>query len=280
VTLRFVKMHGCGNDYVYVDGFAETLPADPSALAVRISDHHTGVGSDGLILVRPCEDADAEMIMFNADGSPSDTCGNGLRCVGKLLHDRGYVRGGRARVRTGAGVRDLELVVERGVVTRVRAHMGKPALAPRDVPVLVEGDRVIDHPLRVGGRELRMTCVSMGNPHCVVPVDDVARFPVTEIGPLLEHHPLFPRRTNVEFVEEIGPNSVKQRTWERGSGETLACGSGACAVGVAQRLRGRSTGTLDVRLTGGALEIDVDGSGEVHLTGEAVHVFDGTWPQA
>ncbi|MBI3848286.1 MAG: diaminopimelate epimerase [Planctomycetes bacterium] len=275
--MRFVKMHGCGNDYVYVDGFEETPPTDPSSLSKRISDRHTGVGSDGLILVLPSEEADAEMVMFNADGTPGEMCGNGLRCIGKLLFDRGHVRNERIRVKTAAGVRELQLFVDAGRVARVRVNMGKPILAPAQIPTLLEGDRIVDQPLVVNGRELRVTCVSMGNPHCVVAVDDVARFPVAEVGAAIERHDVFPRRTNVEFIAELGPHAVRQRTWERGSGETLACGSGACAVGVAQRLRGRSTGTLRVELRGGVLEVDVDDGGAVFLTGPAEHVFEGVW---
>ena len=275
--MRFVKMHGCGNDYVYVDGFEETPPSDPSSLSKRISDRHTGVGSDGLILVLPCEEADAEMVMFNADGTPGEMCGNGLRCIGKLLFDRGHVRNERIRVKTAAGVRDLRLFIDAGRVVRVRVNMGKAILEPAQIPTLLEGDRIVDRPLVVNGRELHVTCVSMGNPHCVVVVDDVARFPVAEVGALLERHAAFPRRTNVEFVAEIGLHVVRQRTWERGSGETLACGSGACAVGVAQRLRGRSIGTLRVELLGGVLEVDVEDGGDVFLTGPAEHAFEGVW---
>jgi diaminopimelate epimerase len=275
--MRFVKMHGCGNDYVYVDGFDETPPKDPAALAVRISDRHTGVGSDGLILVLPCEEADAEMRMFNRDGSIGEMCGNGLRCVGKLLHDRGHVRRERLRVKTGAGIKELDLFIERGEVVRVRIHMGRAITRPAEIPVCLPGERIVDHPLEVCGRTFAITCVSMGNPHCVVPVSDVARFPVAEIGAAIENHPAFPHRTNVEFVEPIARDAVRQRTFERGSGETLACGSGACAVAVAERLRGRSAGTLHVELLGGVLDVDVAPSLDVCLTGAAEHVFDGVW---
>ncbi len=279
--MRFLKMHGCGNDYVYVDGFEQELPSDPSALSIHISDRHRGVGSDGLILVVPSADpgVDAEMLMFNADGSRGEMCGNGLLCVGKLLYDHGHVRRDRLNVKTGAGVRELSLRLEGGRVSHVRAGMGMPILAPAEIPVALEGERIVDRPLRAAGRDWLVTCVSMGNPHCVVPVVDLDAFPVGEVGAAIQSHPAFPRRTNVEFVEEIGPGVVRQRTFERGSGETLACGTGACAVGVAEQLRGRAAGLLRVELKGGTLEVEVAPSGQVFLTGPAVHVFSGDWPE-
>src|SRR5438270_11224635 len=237
--MRFTKMHGLGNDYVYVDCFRQPPPRDPAALSRAVSDRHFGVGSDGLILIAPSERADVRMRMFNADGSESEMCGNGVRCVAKYIHDHGLAKKDRVTVETGRGVLTLDLEVDGGKVRRVRVDMGPPILRAAEIPTTLPGDPPIDVPLAVSGRELRVTAVSMGNPHAVAYVDDVGRFPVEALGSALEHHPAFPRRVNAHFVQVLGPGEVRMRTWERGSGITLACGTGACAVCVAGVLAGR-----------------------------------------
>ncbi len=231
--MRFTKMHGIGNDYVYVSTFDQKAPADPSRMAVAVSDRHTGIGGDGLILIGPSERADARMRMFNADGSESEMCGNGVRCVAKYIHDHGIARKDRVTVETGRGILTLDLEVVGGKARRVRVDMGAPILQASDIPTTLPGDPPTDIPLTVEGRTLAVTAVSMGNPHAVAYVDDVARFPVEALGPVLEHHSAFPRRVNAHFVEVLGPEEVRMRTWERGSGITLACGTGAL-----RRLRG------------------------------------------
>jgi diaminopimelate epimerase len=277
--MRFTKMHGIGNDYVYVSTFDEKAPADPARLAVAVSDRHTGVGGDGLILIGPSERADARMRMFNADGSESEMCGNGVRCVAKYIHDHGIARKGRVTVETGRGILTLDLEVEGGKARRVRVDMGAPILQASDIPTTLPGDPPINVPLTVEGRTLAVTAVSMGNPHAVAYVEDVAQFPVEALGPVLEHHPAFPRRVNAHFVEVLGPGEVRMRTWERGSGITLACGTGACAVCVAGVLTGRTGRTLLAHLPGGDLELEWAGEGQsVFMTGPAAEVFSGEWP--
>lgn len=279
MPLRFTKMHGIGNDYVYVDLFAERLDADPSALAVAISDRHCGVGSDGLILIGPSERADARMRMFNADGSEGEMCGNGVRCVAKYIHDHGIAPRDRVTIETGRGVLTLEIEAEGGTARRVRVDMGTPILASAAIPTTLPGDPPRDVPVEVAGRELRLTCVSMGNPHAVAYVDDVAAFPVEAVGPLLERHPAFPNRVNAHFVQVIGPGEVRMRTWERGSGITLACGTGACGVCVAGVLTGRTERTILAHLPGGDLELEWPADdASVFMTGPAVEVFTGEWP--
>jgi diaminopimelate epimerase len=276
--MRFTKMHGIGNDYVYVDGFAEKI-TDPHTLALKISDRHFGVGGDGLILILPSDKADVRMRMFNADGSESEMCGNGVRCVAKYIHDHGIARKGRVTVETGRGVLTLDLEVEADVVARVRVNMGAPILEAAEIPTTLPGQPPIDVPLTVEGQILRITAVSMGNPHAVVYVEDVQRFPVEAVGAALERHPSFPRRVNVHFVEVITPDEVKMRTWERGSGITLACGTGACAVAVAGGLTGRTRERVLAHLPGGDLSLDWDGVGApVFMTGAATEVFSGEWP--
>jgi diaminopimelate epimerase len=277
--MRFTKMHGIGNDYVYVSTFDQKAPVDPARLAVAVSDRHTGVGGDGLILIGPSERADARMRMFNADGSESEMCGNGVRCVAKYIHDHGIARKDRVTVETGRGVLTLDLEVEGGKARRVRVDMGAPILRAADIPTTLPGDPPINVPLTVEGRTLAVTAVSMGNPHAVAYVEDVAGFPVEALGPVLEHHPAFPRRVNAHFVEVLGPGEVRMRTWERGSGITLACGTGACAVCVAGVLTGRTGRTLLAHLPGGDLELEWDGEGRsVFMTGPAAEVFSGDWP--
>jgi len=276
--MKFTKMHGAGNDYVYVDGFRETV-ADPAALAREISDRHFGVGGDGLILILPSNRADVRMRIFNADGSEAEMCGNGLRCVAKYAFDHGLVERTAITVETGAGLLPLEMFTNAaGRVDRVRVNMGRPRLSRAELPMTGPADeRVVELPLEILDREFRITCVSMGNPHCVIYVDDVAGFPVERYGPVIEHHPLFPRRTNVEFVQVLGPGEVRQRTWERGAGETLACGTGSAAVTVAGLLTGRTGHTLLNHLAGGDLEMAWDGEGEVFMTGPALEVFSGEY---
>ena len=272
-------MHGIGNDYVYVSTFDQEPPADPSALAVAVSDRHFGVGSDGLILIEPSERADARMRMFNADGSESEMCGNGVRCVAKYIHDHGIARKGRVTIETGRGVLTLDLEVEDDVVRRVRVDMGTPILEAAEIPTTLPGDPPIEVPLRVEGHDLKLTAVSMGNPHVVAFVDDVDHFPVEQVGAALERHPSFPRRVNVHFVQVLSGDEVRMRTWERGSGITLACGTGACAVAVAGTLTSRTRQRVLAHLPGGDLTLDWDGPGApIFMTGEAAEVFSGEWP--
>jgi diaminopimelate epimerase len=278
MTLKFTKMHGIGNDYVYVSTFDQKPPADPAALAAAVSDRHFGIGSDGLILIGPSERADARMRMFNADGSESEMCGNGVRCVAKYLHDHGLARKERVTVETGRGVLTLDLEVEGGKARRVRVDMGAPILRGSDIPTALPGDPPVDIPLSIAGHDLRVTAVSMGNPHAVAYVEDVASFPVESVGPALEHHPAFPRRVNAHFVQVLGPAEVRMRTWERGSGITLACGTGACAVCVAGALTGRTDRRLLAHLPGGDLELEwPDDHAPVFMTGPATEVFSGVW---
>jgi diaminopimelate epimerase len=275
--MRFIKMHGIGNDYVYVDCFREAVK-EPEKLAVRISDRHFGVGGDGLILIMPSEKADARMRMFNADGSEAQMCGNGIRCLAKYVFEAGISRQPEITVETLAGVLRLHLFAADGTVDKVKVNMGVPRLRRQDIPMLGEGERVLGEKLTAGDGEFAVTCVSMGNPHCVIYVDDVEKFPVTHYGPLLEHHPQFPQRTNVEWIEWISRREIRQRTWERGSGETLACGTGACAAAVASVLNGKTDRAVTVHLLGGDLEIEWADDEHVYMTGPAVEVFRGDWP--
>ena len=279
--MRFTKMHGAGNDYVYVDARGEER--DWAALSVAMSDRHLGVGSDGLILALPSDKADLRMRMFNADGSEGEMCGNGIRCLVRFAFDNGIVASEKSpvRVETMAGVLDVTPLGDNGDgMTAARVLMGAPRLVPAEIPVALEGmDVVIDQPLEVAGREFRMTCVSMGNPHAVVfldePVDD---FPLTEIGPQVEHHPLFPARVNFEIVNVLdGGKVLKTRVWERGSGITMACGTGACAVQVAARLNGLTGDRATIALPGGDLTVEWPGEGEVVMEGPVATVFDGEW---
>ncbi len=286
--MRFTKMHGLGNDYVYVSTFTEAPPADPAALSVRVSDRHFGIGSDGLILITPSVVADARMRMFNADGSESEMCGNGLRCVAKYVHDHGIAVKPRLTLETGRGVLTVDLEVRNGKAERVRVNMGAPILAAARVPTTLPGDPVVDVPLiemppnlPVGwaaacGLDPRMTCVSMGNPHVVIYCGDVAEVPLDLVGPVLENAAVFPNRINVHFVQVHSPGEATVRTWERGSGVTLACGTGACAV--AGVLTGRTGRTLLAHLPGGDLELEwSEDAGPVFMTGPATEVFSGVW---
>ncbi len=277
--MQFTKMHGAGNDYVYLDCFAQPAPRDPAALARRIADRHFGVGGDGLILILPSETADARMRMFNADGSEAEMCGNGIRCAAKYVHDHGIAPRRSLRIETAAGVLDLELSVEGGHAARVRVDMGEPVLEAARIPTTLPGDPVVDAELNVAGRVLRLTCVSMGNPHCVTYVDRLSDEWVLGLGPELERDPHFPQRVNAEFVEVLSPREVRVRVWERGSGETLACGTGASAVCVAGVLCGRTGRELLTHLPGGDLELRWGEDNHVYMTGPAVEVFSGEWPE-
>lgn len=276
--MRFTKMHGAGNDYVYVDCFAQPVPEDAPDLARRIADRHFGVGGDGLILIRPSDVADARMQMFNADGSEAEMCGNGVRCVAKYVYDHGISRKNQLRIETGAGVLTLDLELARDRVERVRVDMGEPILAAARIPTTLPGDPVVDAEITVAGQPLRVTCVSMGNPHAVTFVDQLSDRWVHEIGRAMEVDPHFPRRVNAEFVEILSPAEVRMRVWERGSGETLACGTGASAVCVAGVLARRTERRVLVHLLGGDLEIEWGSNNRVYLTGPAVEVFSGEWP--
>jgi diaminopimelate epimerase len=282
--MRFVKMHGAGNDYVYVNCFDEPLPADPAELARQVSDRHFGIGGDGLVLICPSQVADARMRMFNADGSEAEMCGNAIRCVGKYLFDHGLVQKRTLRIETGRGVLPLELEVVDGLVERARVNMGQPILAPAQIPTTLPAvktnsgvEAVVEAPLVIGNDELRVTCVSMGNPHCVTFVERLADRWVHEVGPRIETDAHFPRRVNAEFVEVLTRNELRMRVWERGSGETMACGTGAAAVCVAGVLTGRTERKVTIHLLGGTLELEWAEDGSVYKTGPAAEVFAGEW---
>lgn len=277
--MRFTKMHGAGNDYVYVDCFTQDVPDDLPELARRISHRHFGVGGDGLILIRPSESADARMQMFNADGSEAEMCGNGIRCVAKYVYDHGLCRRPQLHIETGAGVLAVQVETQDGLVRQVRVDMGPPILESSQIPTTLPGSPVVDAPLEVAGNRWNVTCVSMGNPHCVIFVPKATDELVLGLGPQIEKAPEFPARVNVEFVQVLGPGEVRQRTWERGSGETWACGTGASAVCVAGVLTGRTERRIVNHLLGGDLILQWDESdGHVYMTGPAEEVFQGQWP--
>ncbi|RIK86191.1 MAG: diaminopimelate epimerase [Planctomycetota bacterium] len=277
--MRFTKMHGAGNDYIYVDCFAQAAPSDPAELARRMSDRHVGVGGDGLILICPVAGADAEMRMFNADGSYSAMCGNGIRCVAKYVHDHGIATSQSLSIVTGGRRYALDLFVSGGKVARVRVDMGPPVFTASEIPTTLAGSPPTEVPLDVAGRRFNVTALSMGNPHCVVFVDEPTDELVLGVGPRIENDARFPARTNVEFVQTLNRETVRQRTWERGSGETLACGSGACAVCVAGVLTGRTERRITAKLLGGDLELEWDeATNHVFMTGPAAEVFTGEWP--
>lgn len=273
--MKFTKMQGCGNDYVYVNCFKETVDKPPET-AVKVSDRHFGIGSDGLILIKPSDKADFMMDMYNADGSKSPMCGNGIRCVAKYAYDYGLTKKKSICIETGAGIKYLELMVQDGKVTEVTVDMGRPIMEPRQIPVLYEGEEAVAVPIRVDGIKYEMTCVSMGNPHAVVFVEDTKAVMIEKTGPLFEHHSLFPERTNTEFIHVIDRNTIDMRVWERGSGETLACGTGACASVYACIKNGFTKDQVIVRLLGGELKIRYDREkNTIFMTGPAVTVFDG-----
>lgn len=276
MEFRFSKMHGLGNDYVYVDCTQEKLH-HPEEIAKRISDRRFGIGSDGLILICPSEKADFEMRMFNADGSEGRMCGNGIRCVGKYVYDHGLTEKTDLEIDTKSGIKRLKLVTEEGKVTFVEVQMGKASLRPKDIPVETDYDDFISQPMLVGGEAYLVTCVSMGSPHAVIFSDEIDTLPLDRVGPLFEHHEKFPERINTEFVQVIDRNTLNMRVWERGSGETFACGTGACASVIAAVLNGHCDygNEVTVQLRGGDLFITYLQDGSVMMKGPAAHVFDG-----
>lgn len=290
--MRFTKMHGIGNDYVYVNCFVEAVPNDVAKLAIAVSDRHTGIGGDGIILICPSERADARMRMFNADGSESEMCGNGVRCVAKYVYDHGIAKKPELKIETGRGVLTLLMTAGKdGKAEKVRVDMGTPILEAGKIPTTFTGDKVVNVPIspelidpaaawvKSCGVELKLTCVSMGNPHTTIYCSDVAKIPLEMIGPVLENAKVFPRRINVHFVQVVSPAEVIMRTWERGSGITLACGTGACAVAVSGVLTGKTGRKILAHLPGGDLELEwpTDES-SVFMTGPATEVFSGEWP--
>lgn len=290
--MQFTKMHGLGNDYVYVNCFEEQLDAPPS-LAVKLSNRHTGIGADGLILICPADSAHARMRIFNADGSEAEMCGNGIRCLAKYVYDHRLAEAGdefsvpgqetfaaSLKIETGKGILTLGLEIgSNGKVRRVCVNMGQPILRPADIPVAIEAERVVNEVIEIAGRELLMTCVSMGNPHAVFFCDDLNGIELGRIGPLVEHHQLFPNRTNAHFVKLQAPDEFTMRTWERGSGITMACGTGACATVVAGVLTGRCERKVLAHLPGGDLDLNwCEQDNCVYMTGPAVEVFTGHWP--
>lgn len=273
--MKFTKMQGLGNDYVYVNCFKETIP-NPSETARFVSDRHFGIGSDGLIMINPSEKADFEMEMYNADGTRGEMCGNGIRCVGKFVYDYGLTDQTEIAVETLAGIKYLHLTVEDGKAVEIRVDMGSPVLDADEIPVVSKNEQVVDEPIVVDGREYRMTAVSMGNPHTVVFVEDVKGLELEKIGPKFEQHERFPRRVNTEFARVLDRRTVEMRVWERGSGETLACGTGACAVAVACILNELTEDEVTVKLLGGDLKIQLDREkNKVYMTGPAEIVFEG-----
>ena len=283
--MRFTKMQGCGNDYVYVNGFTEkTAQEEKPALVRRLSDRHFGIGGDGVIFINPSAEADFEMEMFNADGTRAEMCGNGIRCVAKFVYDKGLTDSRHITVVSAGKIKYLDLTVEkapgladdRGVVKSVRVNMGSPVLEPTRIPVEAEGEQVVDEPILVNGKEYHMTCVSMGNPHAVLFAGGVAEMKLEEIGPLFENHARFPRRVNTEFAEILDRRNCFMRVWERGSGETLACGTGCCATVVAGVLNGLMDAAVTVKVLGGELFIEWDRERNlVYMTGPAVTVYEG-----
>lgn len=275
--MKFTKMHGCGNDYVYVNCLKETI-SDESKAAVFVSDRHFGVGSDGLILIKPSEIADFEMAMYNADGSRSEMCGNGIRCVAKYVFDYGLTDKTHLSIESMGKIKYIDLTVTDGKVSAVRVDMGAPILKAAEVPVVSENETVLNELIEADGKNYRMTCVSMGNPHAVVfDIEDVAAMDINAIGPKFENHPRFPRRTNTEFAQVLDRETILMRVWERGTGETLACGTGCCATAVAAVLNGKTGSAVTLKVLGGEIKIEWDGNPEhsVFMTGPAETVFDG-----
>lgn len=277
MKIHFTKMHGCGNDYVYINGFTEKLPqAQKPDFVRRISDRHFGIGSDGAIFINPAKEADFEMEMYNADGSRSEMCGNGMRCVGKYVYDYGLTDKKEFSVVSAGKIKYLTLTIENGKAVQIRVNMGEPILTAAEIPVVAENTPVINEPITVLDTEYKMTCVSMGNPHAVVFVEDTASFPVNEIGPHFENHEKFPNRTNTEFVQVVDRKNINMRVYERGTGETLACGTGCCASVVACMLNGLTDDTVFVHVLGGVVQVEWNREENiVYMTGPAVTVFDG-----
>ena len=290
--MKFTKMHGIGNDYVYVNCFEEQID-NPAELAKVVSDRHKGIGGDGLILIAPSQTADARMRIFNADGSEAEMCGNGLRCLAKYTYEHKLASAGGAfsvpggmtcpaslKIETGNGILTVGLMVgEDNVVSSVCVNMGSPILTPAEIPVNLPGEKIVQQPIEILGQELLMTCVSLGNPHAVFFCNDVESIDLDKIGPAIEHDAVFPNRTNVHFVRIDGPNELTMRTWERGSGITMACGTGACATGVAAVLAGKAERTCTAHLPGGDLDLNWSEKDDcVFMTGPATEVFSGVWP--
>ncbi len=276
--MKFTKMQGCGNDYVYVNGFTEKI-ADKPAFVKAVSDRHFGVGGDGAIFINPSEEADFEMEMYNADGTRAEMCGNGIRCVAKYVYDKGLTDKEQISIVSFGNVKYVDLYVKEGLVSSVRVNMGEPILEAEKVPVISAMKRSVDEPVTVNGKEYRMTCVSMGNPHAVVFMEDVANLDIASVGSLFENHQVFPNRTNTEFVEVVDRTHVNMRVWERGTGETMACGTGCCATVVAGVLNGLTEEKVTVRVLGGEIEIQWDREENlVYMTGPAATVFEGEFP--
>jgi diaminopimelate epimerase len=273
--MKFTKMHGCGNDYVYVNCLKEKIE-HPAEVAQKISNRHFGVGSDGMILICPSEIADFRMRMYNADGSEGAMCGNGVRCIAKYVYDYGLTDKTYVTLETNAGIKYLDLTVENGKVSMVKVDMGAPITEPAKIPAISDKDKIVDEPILVDGKEYHITCVSMGNPHGIVFVEDTNAIEIEKIGPKFEHHEMFPDRTNTEFIQVIDRNHIKMRVWERGSGETLACGTGTCASVYACILNGLTDTSVDVHLLGGCIHIDYDEEKHtIYMTGPAKVSFDG-----
>jgi diaminopimelate epimerase len=278
--MKFTKMHGCGNDYIYVDGAKENIPAEEKPeLVKKLSDRHFGIGGDGVIFINPSTEADFEMEMYNADGSRGEMCGNGIRCVAKYVYDKGLTDKTDITVISCGKVKYLNLTLEgegRGCVSRVRVNMGSPILKPELIPVVADGNMAVSEPIEVMGKEYKMTCVSMGNPHAVIFMDGVAKLDIEKVGPYFENHKRFPNRVNTEFVQVIDRKTVFMRVWERGSGETLACGTGCCATAVACALNNLTDDCITVKLLGGELQIEWNhDENTVYMTGPATIVFEG-----
>lgn len=279
--MKFTKMHGCGNDYIYVDGAKEQIPQDKKPEIVRrLSDRHFGIGGDGVIFINPSDEADFEMEMYNMDGSRAEMCGNGIRCVAKFVYDKGLMDKTSVSIISCGKVKYLDLFIEDGKVSTVKVNMGTPILKAADIPVIPdknhEKEEIIAEPITVGDEEYKMTCVSMGNPHAVIFMDEVSSLPLEKIGPLFENHVRFPNRINTEFVKVLDEETVEMRVWERGTGETLACGTGACATVVACILNGLTKEQVTVKLLGGNLQIQWDRDANlVYMTGPAATVFEG-----
>jgi diaminopimelate epimerase len=279
MPIPFTKMHGAGNDYIYLDGFAQKLPGDVSRLAGAMSDRHTGIGADGVIVIAPSSIAKARMRMWNADGSPGEMCGNGIRCVAKYLFDRGMVDGTEFEIETDAGVKTVWVEAQNGTARRVRVSLGEPILDSGKIPTLLQGNPPLNAPLAVEGRQFWVSAISMGNPHCIMLVDEPGDEWVLEMGPQIEHHPQFPNRTNAEFVQVVSRAEIRMRVWERGTGETLACGTGACATVVACVLLNQTDRRVACHLPGGVLDVEwSEEDNQVYLTGPAEEVFHGEWP--
>lgn len=271
--MKFTKMHGCGNDYIYVDCTKEMIP-DPNGVALKLSDRHFGIGSDGLILVCPSEAADFRMAMYNSDGSEGAMCGNGIRCVAKFCYDKGLTNKEEIAIETKAGIKYIQLTIENGKAVKARVDMGAPMTRAEQIPVVGLGEEVIGKSVNVDGRDWVMTCVSMGNPHAIVWCDDVTNLDIEKVGPGFHDHPMFPDRVNTEFAKVLDRNHVQMRVWERGAGETWACGTGACATAVACYLNGLTDRNVTIHLLGGDLEIEV-AEDTVYMTGPATTVFEG-----